>query len=431
MWFNYSHNANDEINSGDGFTFSNYNNNGSPGTISQSGGPTLTLTYNQENRLKKITYSNGAPQNEFLYSGDGLRVQKKVGTGTPTVFIYDGSTVIAEATPSGTITAWYLPGISEYRPGSSFTGYYRENGIGSTLELRNAGGGLESKYLYDAYGVTYAQQQNQSTPYRFVGRHGYYSEDESGLVLLGARYYMPKLGRFLTQDPIGHEAGLNLYWYTRCNPLGAVDPTGTRDLTKDDVRRLHSLYNWVGTAGVTESVVNRSVAHLKAEIASVPQGSPDPARLQALWWAIDRLGNTSYGVAGTLTSDYLRDLGPGKWKCNYFVAIAYAEGAGIGWDGETGVPTNTRWRVNRYPFGANELATSAVVVPNFSVTMRYRSGDIAAFHNPGGLGHSALLIAPGLYIYAGQSYVQLGASTHLSSGLNYDRVIRRTYAPGG
>lgn len=121
-----------------------------------------------------------------------------------------GATVIAEATPSGTITAWY---ISEYRPATSFTGYYRENGIGSTLELRNAGGGMESKYLYDAYGVTYTQQQNQSTPYRFVGRHGYYSEDESGLVLLGARFYMPKLGRFLTQDPIGHEAGLNLYQY--------------------------------------------------------------------------------------------------------------------------------------------------------------------------------------------------------------------------
>lgn len=226
VWFNYSHNANDEINSGDGFTFSNYNNNGSPGTISQSGGPTLTLTYNQENRLKKITYSNGAPQNEFLYNGDGLRVQKKVGAGTPTVFIYDGSTVIAEATPSGTITAWYLPGISEYRPGSSFTGYYRENGIGSTLELRNAGGGLESKYLYDAYGVTYTQQQNQSTPYRFVGRHGYYSEDESGLVLLGARYYMPKLGRFVTQDPIGHEAGLNIYQYASNNPLRLIDPSG-------------------------------------------------------------------------------------------------------------------------------------------------------------------------------------------------------------
>ena len=49
--------------------------------------------------------------------------------------------------------------------------------------------------------------------------------------LLGARYYLPLLGRFLTPDPIGHEGGLNLYAYCENNPVGRVDPEGTQDLT--------------------------------------------------------------------------------------------------------------------------------------------------------------------------------------------------------
>jgi len=44
--------------------------------------------------------------------------------------------------------------------------------------------------------------------------------------LLGHRYYLPALGRFLTQDPMGHEVGLNLYDYSDNNPLIKVDPGG-------------------------------------------------------------------------------------------------------------------------------------------------------------------------------------------------------------
>ncbi len=63
-------------------------------------------------------------------------------------------------------------------------------------------------------------------PFGFVGKAGYYSDEESGLQLLGHRYYLPKLGRFLTQDPTGHDAGLNLYEYVNNNPLIGIDPIG-------------------------------------------------------------------------------------------------------------------------------------------------------------------------------------------------------------
>ena len=67
-------------------------------------------------------------------------------------------------------------------------------------------------------------------PFGFVGKAGYYSDEESGLQLLGHRYYLPKLGRFLTQDPTGHDTGLNLYRYVGDNPLTGIDPLGLDDI---------------------------------------------------------------------------------------------------------------------------------------------------------------------------------------------------------
>ena len=41
-----------------------------------------------------------------------------------------------------------------------------------------------------------------------------------------ARYYDPKLGRFLSEDPIRWFGGINLYPYVDNNPTNFVDPTG-------------------------------------------------------------------------------------------------------------------------------------------------------------------------------------------------------------
>ena len=70
---------------------------------------------------------------------------------------------------------------------------------------------------------------------------GEYSDDESGLSYLNARYYDPEMGRFLGQDPVFILIGtdrkklnyllltpqkLNSYSYTENNPVNNIDPTG-------------------------------------------------------------------------------------------------------------------------------------------------------------------------------------------------------------
>src|SRR5262249_57332646 len=56
---------------------------------------------------------------------------------------------------------------------------------------------------------------------------GHEWDPESGLSYYRARYYDPKLGRFLSEDPIGFEGGdANFYAYVFNNPTTWIDPSG-------------------------------------------------------------------------------------------------------------------------------------------------------------------------------------------------------------
>jgi len=41
-----------------------------------------------------------------------------------------------------------------------------------------------------------------------------------------ARWYDPQARRFISEDPIGLDGGINLYAYVENNPLNMVDPYG-------------------------------------------------------------------------------------------------------------------------------------------------------------------------------------------------------------
>ncbi len=53
-----------------------------------------------------------------------------------------------------------------------------------------------------------------------------YRLDPTGYVHMGARPYDPQSGRFLSPDPLGHEASMDLYNYANGDPINLVDPTG-------------------------------------------------------------------------------------------------------------------------------------------------------------------------------------------------------------
>src|SRR5207249_12034407 len=55
---------------------------------------------------------------------------------------------------------------------------------------------------------------------------GYYTQDPSGLILCGARWYNPMLGHWLSRDPIEYDGGSNLYEYCGSDPINWTDPDG-------------------------------------------------------------------------------------------------------------------------------------------------------------------------------------------------------------
>jgi RHS repeat-associated protein len=51
-------------------------------------------------------------------------------------------------------------------------------------------------------------------------------QDATGLIYFGKRYYNPRIGRFISQDPSGIVGGLNLYLYCKNDPVNFVDLWG-------------------------------------------------------------------------------------------------------------------------------------------------------------------------------------------------------------
>ena len=54
---------------------------------------------------------------------------------------------------------------------------------------------------------------------------GEYYRHETGLHYNRYRYYDPRVGRFVSKDPISYAGGLNLYAYAP-NPVEWIDPLG-------------------------------------------------------------------------------------------------------------------------------------------------------------------------------------------------------------
>jgi RHS repeat-associated protein len=152
----------------------------------------------------------------------GRRSTRSEGT-VNTTFLYDGDDVVLDRGSDLSIVD-YINGtrIDEKLRLSGSTGslYFLQDHLGSTTALLEPGGNVTEGARYEPFGLSTG---SSVTRYGFTGRE---LDSATGLMYYRARWYDAEQGRFITEDPLGLSAGLNLYEYGMNDPVGNNDPSG-------------------------------------------------------------------------------------------------------------------------------------------------------------------------------------------------------------
>jgi RHS repeat-associated protein len=191
-------------------------------TTKTEGSDTWTYEWNAEDQLKRVTL-NGNEVARFAYDPYGRRVEKVAG-GFTTSYLYDGQDILREVRGGATLKYVQGPGIDQAlarEEGSGALTYHHADGLGSILKRTSPAGAVVHEYRYDAWGTIEAG--NTEPGYAFTGREW---DPETGLYYYRARYYDPRGGRFIGEDPAGSSG--TLYAYANNNPSRFVDPFGLK-----------------------------------------------------------------------------------------------------------------------------------------------------------------------------------------------------------
>ena len=181
-----------------------------------AGAAATAYAYDPHNRLVSV----GAQTNHYRYNPEGHCVQEGA-----TLYVIDPNAALPRILKRG--SAYYIWGANglEYEIDGGSTKTYHPDHLGSTMLLTDAAGNTIAAYEYDSYGnVTYASNPT-ATVFRWHGTLGVITSD-NGLLNMRARHYNPRLMRFLNQDPIGFQGGLNMFAFVNGNPISNVDPSG-------------------------------------------------------------------------------------------------------------------------------------------------------------------------------------------------------------
>jgi RHS repeat-associated protein len=219
---------------------------------SKTTGQTESYVWNRRGQLTQIdVHSNASLTNltgQVNYSYDptgrrtSVRNQTGIGSGsyaqTVDYLMSDGDQVgqILGATGQTTRRFRYGIGVDSVLSEQRFSGgtasnpeYQLTDHLGTVRGVAQRTTGVNAAVVntlqYDSFGKLISQSNASKQPYHgFAGRD---IEPVGGLTYNRNRYYSTQTGRFISQDPIGFNAGdENLYRYVGNSPTNATDPTG-------------------------------------------------------------------------------------------------------------------------------------------------------------------------------------------------------------
>lgn len=204
--------------------------------------------WNALDRLKAVTRPDGEVW-QYKYDALARRIEK-AGTKTKREFLWHENIVIQEIESGQSLSAWVFDAYS-FAPIAMFQrgGIYSiiNDHLGTPREIVDSGGAVVWSMALKSWGQELTQssvsgiltsttkiEQNLRFP-------GQYFDEESGLHYNRYRYYDPKTGRYVSDDPLGLLGGINGYQYAP-NPTGFIDPCG---LTGNPANATHITYEGV------------------------------------------------------------------------------------------------------------------------------------------------------------------------------------------
>jgi RHS repeat-associated protein len=223
----WTYNPNNELGGYDDVSYE-YDANGNM-TQKTVGGAVTKFFYNLEDRLERVEDGVGTVIAIYYYDPFGRRLWKEV-SGVRTYFHYADEGLVAELDSSGNVTKSY-----GYKPGSTWTTdplfmktgpdyyFYQNDHLGTPQKLTAINGAVVWAAKYSSFGKASIEVETVKNNLRYPGQ---VYDEETGLHYSYHRYYDPKLGRYLTPDPIGLLGGINRFLYANSNPGNFTDPYG-------------------------------------------------------------------------------------------------------------------------------------------------------------------------------------------------------------
>ncbi|MFM9873934.1 MAG: RHS repeat-associated core domain-containing protein [Fimbriimonadaceae bacterium] len=219
----------------------------------------VTEVYSYDSGDKLLSVSGGSDPRSFAYDAAGRTVGIVRGSGT-TSFAYDYESRVTSFVGPGLSNSFVYNGL-DTRVGltdSLGSRSFKRNGVGVTASVLSDGlasftpsgevrGGVKTTFssalknddiqtsasqvvsaskVFDAFGNQLSSSGSWKSAFGYAGGFGYQSDLDSGLKLLGHRYYDSSTGRFLTRDPA--KDGRNWYGYCNGQPVSQSDAVGLR-----------------------------------------------------------------------------------------------------------------------------------------------------------------------------------------------------------
>jgi RHS repeat-associated protein len=200
-----------------------------------------TVTYTAFDLPKKIT---GPRPADFQYDAYGTRA-KKLKTST-NYTLYVGGLYEKRVNGSAKDHVFYVMGptgvvaqVTRPENGTEKTAYLHSDRLGSVDTVTDSTGVAPIEQTKrDPYGIVVSNFNQPKLPTTItastnkvrLGFTGHEQDDELGMINMRGRMFDPRLGRFLTPDPLNSRPlnglSFNRYAYVTNNPLRLIDPTG-------------------------------------------------------------------------------------------------------------------------------------------------------------------------------------------------------------